>query len=71
NYNNYYPGNIYNTNNDKYFLRQNNNYQINKKEDIDTLIYPQSDKIYLPKKITLFFIKNLLIHKKLTYIKEI
>ena len=50
NYNNYYPGNIYNTNNDKYFLRQNNNYQINKKEDIDTLIYPQSDKIYLPKK---------------------
>ena len=50
NYNNYYPENIYNTNNDNYFLNKNNNYHLNKKEDIDTLIYPQSDKIYFPKK---------------------
>ena len=50
NYTNFYPESIYNTNNDNYFFPQNNKYLLNKKEDIDTLIYPQSDKIYLPKK---------------------
>ena len=50
NYNNYYPENIYNTNNNNYFLGKNNNFQLNRKDDIDTLIYPQNDKIYFPKK---------------------